>query len=130
MQFRKLKQADADKQRAAKDGGQSLVDVPRGEHAAFDQFTDLLDHGAEVATSQRKWLVGVPVVAMFLSGGTFGGVAYMVFAEGFKGDYASAAEVVKDNGYLVQLAIVSLCFTMICLCSSIAPTSIKQIYCA
>ena len=36
--------------------------------------------------------------------------------------------MVKTNGFLVQLSIVMLCFTMICLCSSIAPTSIKQIY--
>ena len=70
MQFRKLKQAEVAKARAAKDGGESLKTVARGEHAAFDQFTDLLEHGAEVAQGQRKWLVGVPVFGMFLSGGT------------------------------------------------------------
>ena len=125
MEFRKLKKAEQDKAKQAKEGGESLTIVPRGQYEAFDQFTDLLETGAEVARHQRKYLVGIPVGLMFMCGAIFGTSGYLVFAEGLK---TSAATAVQEYSYLVQLAIVMLCFTMVCLCASISPTSIKQIY--
>ena len=126
MEFRKLKKAEAEKKRKAREGGESLTVVPEGQYKKFDEFCHLLEDGAELARKQRKWLVGIPVFMMFCSGFTFGAAGYTVFSEGLKG--VSAAETVKNNGHVVQLAIVALCFTMVCLCASISPTSIKQIY--
>ena len=125
MEFRKLKAAEREKAKQAKEGGEPLSIVSRGQYAAFDQFTDLLEHGAAVSRHQRKYLVGIPVVLMFLCGATFGTSGYLVFVEGMK---SNAATAVQEHSYLVQLAIIMLCFTMVCLCASISPTSIKQIY--
>ena len=126
MEFQKLKRAEKEKKKQEMEGGESLTVVPEGQFAQFDQFTRLLEEGAELAKNQRKWLVGIPVFLMFCSGGAFGTAGYLVFSEGLKG--VPAADVVKNNGHIVQLAIVALCFTMVCLCASISPTSVKQIY--
>ena len=126
MEFRKLKKAEAEKAKTKAKGGKRLMTVPKGEFEKFDEFEHLLESGAETARKQRKYLIGIPLIGMFMSGGTFGYAGYVVFSEGLKG--VPAAEVVKDNGHIVQLAIVMLCFMMVCLCASISPTSIKQIY--
>ena len=69
------------------------------------------------ARHQRKYLVGIPCVLMFLCGTTFGTSGYLVFVEGMK---SNAATAVQEHSYLVQLAIIMLCFTMVCLCASSA----------
>ena len=59
MEFRKLKAAERER-RSRQRRAASFSIVSRGQYAAFDQFTDLLEHGAAVSRHQRKYLVGIP----------------------------------------------------------------------
>ena len=85
MEFRKLKKAEAEKAKTKAKGGKRLMTVPKGEFEKFDEFEHLLESGAETARKQRKYLIGIPLIGMFMSGGTFGYAGYVAFSEGLKG---------------------------------------------
>jgi hypothetical protein len=127
-EFRKLQRAEAEKAKAEKTAGESLLVVQRGTYPAFDQFVELLEGGARIAAQQRKWLIGIPVTLCFICGSVFGFAGYTIFSAGLKGDGMPPAEVVQTHTFDVQLSIVMLCLSLVTLLASLSPTSIKGIY--